>query len=301
MKDNTHMESERRESQHHRTGNPWKSDPTPITLPKERQSRLLMPSFEKLPGIEVISPLRVYPTRRTIDEKANGSDTRPAKRQRIGREGALTTLNSGSRRELPRSEPMDRLTESTPSSVQQRERQAPPRGSISIDIESDEDRIMVLPPLKRKDKGKTPMRVTTRTPQAGYRGTAIISPERAVAPVVHKEARPTLGSSRLPSESVKHILDGDSASITTHGSGGAVPLQDPVATQSQSTQTEPSHEISATPPLSIAAVKTLLDLRRSALEVLTEEQLPEELRVENLKSILGRTVAGVVASGSSGT
>ena len=53
-------------------------------------------------------------------------------------------------------------------------------------------------------------------------------------------------------------------------------------------------------PVSLSVVEALLKLRKNSLEALSEDQLPDELRADSIKTLLGRVAANMMDTGNTG-
>ncbi|KZV66426.1 hypothetical protein PENSPDRAFT_755697 [Peniophora sp. CONT] len=255
----------------------WKRIPTPVLPPKPSDpdvSRLKASSLRAPPQASRNS--LVAPSHEPFLRPVSSSSERPSKRQRINADNepspaSTQFMTSPSFTDLPRS----------------RARPAVFLDVATVNISSDEEDV-VRPPVQRRKARARASAATTDTPPTSM-PTRLRLPRRS-GPA--SSATPTASSSDLATSPVRRAT-----------AFGHIPA--PVAESSQATghslpvsASNATSDTNIEPAVSIASVKALLDLRKSYLEVLSEEQLPDELRAENIKILAGRAAAGVVAAGS---
>ncbi|KZV66424.1 hypothetical protein PENSPDRAFT_91858 [Peniophora sp. CONT] len=253
---------------------------------------------------------------------------RPAKRQKVVNQ--VQPNFTPARRTLPRFK--KRLIESTPEvslTVDRRKINPALLSSKTAAIEISDDEVGTVPPSAQKSKGKTPVRVAhSNFPTAGHEVSPASATTSATCAAPAAATTATLSSAPDPSrptsssngrtlavackptpatECSRSAQQAPSSTYALSGEQGppsAPPIKDRAAADTSHACNVPTSSQDAAThsgqSISVSAVKTLLDLRKSSLEVLTEEQLPDELRVDNIRRLLGRAAAGVVDAGNAG-
>ncbi|KZV66425.1 hypothetical protein PENSPDRAFT_688991 [Peniophora sp. CONT] len=328
----TEKAKERGEKGRPRTNNNRKGDPKPLAIPRrahagfdqspnKRTTPTSQSARSAVPESMQRSPSpkpRAHNTRTPLASSPDKSLERRAKRLRVIREDPFQEPSHHN----TRSQKTDGSTPPSSSSIQRQRRRAI-RRAPPAEHSTPEPLGETSPSPAPKGKTKAPVRFASSTPLPTAPVPVGTSNAGWNDPAPTGEATSSaVGPSRLASGSPGHLstvrpergpvemfaqpdLAPASASVTDSRSASATPGPEDSGAGTEQSISPPSTPSqtgghSAEQTLSLSAVKSLLGLRKSSLEVLNEEQLPEELRVDNIRRLLGRTAAGIVDARNAG-